>query len=267
MKRLHQVSSTVYDDSFFEKVYGKDNNTINLEGHYSKEYYNEIVNLIKVPSMRKVVDYGCGNGTLSFMLSSKYNCRVIGFDYSDSAIKICKRRLKTAEEPLKSRVEFFTANNDNLPALRDVFAVYFCDVIEHMYNHEITLAINTIKTWSKKKTRIVIHTDNDVYLNLVRPWINLSYWITGKKTLNQLKVDKKEEDRVHINLTNPVKLTKLMTKLGVRHIKTSYPSITNSKISKQLGPLGRSKTLVSFVKVTLNLFTFLSPSFFAIYEV
>jgi 2-polyprenyl-3-methyl-5-hydroxy-6-metoxy-1,4-benzoquinol methylase len=263
---MKQVESTVYDKDFFKRVYGTDNQSFDFSSGVSKDYYKEMVDLVKLRKSDTVVDYGCGNGNLSFLLWKKYHCKIIAFDYSKDAIEICNARLKQFKKKYpKININFFVANNTNLPQLSGIRVVYFCDVVEHMYNSEIKLAISKIKSWSQRKIIMVIHTDNNYYLRLVRPIIYLFMILLGKKTVSQAISDKQEEARVHINLTNPNVLAKTFKRLEVMHIKTKYPKVTKSKIKKQLSDFGAINTIVSLCYFALNLIPFLSPSFYSVF--
>lgn len=264
---MKQVKSSVYDKDFFRRVYGADNHNFNFSSGVSKDYYKEMVDLVKLKKNDTVVDYGCGNGNLSFLLWKKYHCKIIAFDYSSDAIDICNERLRKFKKKYpQMNISFFVANNTSLPQLSRVKAVYFCDVVEHMYDKEIKLAISKIKRWSQGKIKIVIHTDNNYYLRLVRPCIYFFMILLGKKTVSQAISDKQEEDRVHVNLTNPIVLAKKLKQLKVKHLKTLYPKITKTKIKKQLSVFGEIKLIVSFCYFALNLTPFLSPSFYSVFR-
>ncbi len=264
---MKQVKSTIYDKDFFKRVYGADNHGFDFSSGVSKDYYKEMVDLVKLRKGDTVVDYGCGNGNLSFLLWKKYHCKIIAFDYSKDAIKICNTRLKQFKKSFpKIDIRFFVANNTNLPQLSKVKAVYFCDVVEHMYDSEIKMAIGKIKNWSRRKIKIVIHTDNNYYLRFVRPIIYFFMILFGKKTVSQALSDKYEEARVHVNLTNPVALSQKLKLLKVKHLKTQYPKITKNKITKQLPVFGDINIIISLCYFALNLTPFLSPSFYSVFR-
>lgn len=264
---MKQVNSKVYDKSFFNRVYGEDNNLVDFDSNVSKYYYDEMLRIKKLNKSDTVVDYGCGNGNLAFLLWKKYRCKIIAFDYSKDAIDICKTRLsKIKKKYPKIDITFLVANNNNLPKLDNIKAVYFCDVVEHMYDAEIKMAVEKIRTWSDKTIKIIIHTDNNYYLRFVRPAITTIMILLGKKTISQALVDKEEENRVHINLTNPKKLADTMHKLKVNHLRTLYPKVTLSKIKKQLSVLGHIGLIANICYKILNLTPFLSPSFYSVFR-
>ncbi len=265
--KMKQVKSTVYDKDFFKRVYGADNHSFDFSSGVSKDYYKEMVDLVKLKKSDTIVDYGCGNGNLSFLLWKKYHCKIIAFDYSKDAIDICNERLKNFKKRFPQMdISFLVANNTNLPQLTKVRAVYFCDVVEHMYDNEINLAISNIKSWSQRKIKIVIHTDNNYYLRFVRPVIVFFMILLGKKTVSQAMSDKQEESRVHINLTNPNILAKKLKQLKVKHLKTLYPKVTKAKIKKQLSVFREINPIISFCYFALNLIPFLSPSFYSVFR-
>ncbi len=79
-----------------------------------------------------VLDVGCGTGRNSIAAASEKGCRVVGFDYSASAIEQASRRLADESPPVRSRVTFITqesqkglpASNRSVALVMDIF-VYF----------------------------------------------------------------------------------------------------------------------------------------------
>ena len=215
------------------------------------------------------MDFGCGNGNLSFYLALKYHPTIIGIDYSKDAIVICNER-KTVLLNKKvnlSKISFVNRNNQSLPELNNISAIYACDVFEHMYDTEINKVLKIFKRWKgKKNIKLIVHTDNDLYLNFVRPLLDLLALITGKTTIKFLTGRNIEEKKVHVNLTNPSKLNRLMSRHGFHQNILTYPKVTTKKISQQLGPLSRFRLLVQTAFIILSVLKFLSPSFYAVYE-
>ena len=265
---MKQVSPKIYDKDFFNRVYGEDNSSFDFNSDVSKYYYKEMLQLKKLKKSDVIVDYGCGNGSLAFLLWKKYRCKIIAFDYSKDAISICRTRLiKIKKKFPKIDIKFLVANNNNLPKLANIKAVYFCDVIEHMYEDEIFQALKTIRGWAGEKgLSVIIHTDSDIYLRFVRPIINLFLIAVGRKTFKKVVAEKAEEDRVHVNLTNFMRLKKTMSKCGGKHFLTKFPQVTKAKIEKQLSGAIRIPALTSLCFKILNFTPWLSPSFYSIYR-
>lgn len=265
---MKQVNPKIYDRDFYERVYGNSNELTSTDFEKSKDYYKELVDIVSLNENSQVVDFGCGNGNLSFYIYKRFQSKVIGIDYSQDAISICMERLAV----LKKKwgvipVKFYCYNNDALPKYKNIDVVFFCDVVEHMYDDEIDKVLAVMKKWNKiGKIDIAIHTDNAIYLKYVRPCLNLLYIFLGYKSFSDIKKEKEVESLVHVNITNPMAFKNKMKKLGYEEVSFKYTGITKDKIAKQLGTLNSLPFLQSFSYIILSIFSFLSPSFFAVYR-
>lgn len=89
--------------------------------------YNIVLNQIENCMGKKILDIGCGDGALSYLLSQKEGF-VIGVDDSDEAIMFAKKKTKNIRN-----MEFIKASAYHLPFKRNCFDyVISSDVIEHL---------------------------------------------------------------------------------------------------------------------------------------
>lgn len=263
-----QVSVEKYNTNYFESLYVSPDYSKDLSWDSFGDIYKQLANMVELSPDDKVIDFGCGNGELSFCLYKKYGCEIIGIDYSKDAINIANDNLEKLKKNEKNTKLFFlNSNNDSLPNLENIDCVYFCDVLEHIYNNEILMIINKLKTWDKEKLRIVVHTDNNLFLRFVRPLIDRLFIFLNITTKRDIDKRNDWENERHINLTNPTKLKKVMSKFDFYQAKLEYPEITMEKIRKQLGNSVKIPGFKNIIFFSLNLFKFLSPSFYAVYEI
>jgi len=84
---------------------------------------------------KRILDVGCGDGVLSYLLSQK-GAFVIGVDSSDEAITFAKKKTRNIKN-----IEFIKASAYHLPFKHNYFD-YVCssDVIEHLQEPEKMLA-------------------------------------------------------------------------------------------------------------------------------
>lgn len=262
---MKQVSPKYYDQKYFKFQSSSPDYSKKLFPKNFHKKYQEIASIIKLKSKDHICDLGCGTGDLSFLLWLKSNCQITAIDYSSDAIKICRQKKKLfIKNNNYPKIIFTNKNNKSLPKLKNIKAVFLCDVIEHLYPSEIDLIINTIKEWGNPN--IIIHTDNNVYLKIYEPILNFISLLTQKTTLKELKKIKKFHKSRHVNLTNPKKLTKTMKKYGYVLNKIEYPNINKETIIKQLGSLSKFKILIKLSTKVLKLFPSLSPSFYCLYS-
>jgi SAM-dependent methyltransferase len=236
---------------------------INLD-HFSKKY-QEMGDLIRLQSSQTIVDFGCGNGDLCFYLAKKYGCRCIGIDYSPSAIKIAKDNLdKIGRHSPHLKITFYHRDNYHLPRLNHISVIYLADVVEHMYDHEIKTILQTFKQWGKDIT-IALHTDNNIYLKIIHPLILAYKWHFYRHFRSKLIRSHRQDQAMHINLTNPYQFTRKMKAWGYELISLSHPAPTLRSIHGQLG--GRLPyPLTKIIAIALKRLPFLSPSFYALYR-
>ncbi len=263
---MKQVNPKYYDQKYFEFQSVSPDFTKKLGPSNFHKKYQEIASLIPLAPSDHICDFGCGNGDLSFLLSLKYNCRISSIDYSPDAIKICQSNLSLFQKKTYSQpnIKFYNRDNQHLPSLKKIKAVYFCDVFEHLYPSEIKLIIKSVAKWGDPE--IIVHTDNNLYLKYIQPITNLICLLTRKITKDQLHQQKIFHQKRHVNLTNPFKLKKYMAKLGYYQTKLQYPKIDQNTILQQLGPLSKFHLLVSLSSLVLKLFPIFFPSFYSVYS-
>lgn len=96
--------------------------------HYAHEQQYQSVLRFVEPGM-KVLDAGCGEGVLAFLIVQK-GAHVTGCDISEPNIRECKR---LAKERGLSNVEFAVADSEHLPFEDDAFdLVVSSHVLEHL---------------------------------------------------------------------------------------------------------------------------------------
>ena len=74
-----------------------------------------------------VLEVGCGIGITACYLIKKYGCRVVGVDISEQMIEWSQRRAN--REGVPHRLEFRTADAQNLPFEEDLFDAVICESV------------------------------------------------------------------------------------------------------------------------------------------
>jgi len=145
--------------SFYDNYHKKNNYYYEVIGinNFTYFYTLQFLHLAvqKVPNFRKrVLDYGCGVGTLSIYLS-KFAYSVVGTDVSKRAIKIANR----AKEELKiNNVDFFVS--DSPDKIQGKYDLIICsEVIEHLVDDK--KAIHELSKLCKKGGYLVLSTPTD----------------------------------------------------------------------------------------------------------
>lgn len=101
----------------------------------------------------KVLDIGCGAGTVDFYLASKGN-RVLGFDISPKAIKACNESARIMGLDKLARFKVVNFPNQSIDDKFDL--VIFSEVIEHLKDD--TLALVKINKMLNKNGILILTT-------------------------------------------------------------------------------------------------------------
>ncbi len=119
---MHNVDDPAFQDN---RKYNY-NDTVNVE----REEYKIIASL--VPEGAKIIDLGCGNGSLIEVLINKKNVSAVGVDISDSGISECKQKgLNAVQGEIDKKLDFKD----------DEFDYAICNVTIQMVNYpEILLS-------------------------------------------------------------------------------------------------------------------------------
>ena len=128
-KSSHQVKAFYrdYRDPIFNKRY---NSTFWLRRYAHRTIYQRTLDCI-LPG-QKVLDVGCGEGTLSILMAQK-GARVTGLDISDPNIANANKRGKELAVPVK----FLISDADQLPFSDNAFdTVVSSHVLEHLPDPE-----------------------------------------------------------------------------------------------------------------------------------
>lgn len=267
---VKSVDTSKYDDQYFKERREYSAYDQLRDPNEFSHIYQKAGSMLKLEKNDKVIDLGCGSGQMAFHLYLKYGCNIAGIDYSQAAIEIGQNNLsKLSSRPeysnIRNKVEFFHSDNDHLPEFSDIKAVFWIDVVEHLYDHEIEEALEKIKKWKRKDGMyLVVHTDNNNYQRFVRPVINFLAVIFGKTSLRELRKNKEHEMERHINLTTAYKFRKKLSANGFKVLKISYPPMEIGIIKAHLGGLGKIGIIVHSIYYLGKIFYFLRPSFYLV---
>ena len=98
--------------------------------------YNMVLNQIGNCKGEKILDIGCGDGALTYLLACRTKAQVIGIDISNEAISFARKKTGHIRN-----IEFLTASAYHLPFdNKSIDYVISSDVIEHLVKPQILLA-------------------------------------------------------------------------------------------------------------------------------
>lgn len=261
---MKQVSTKKYDASYYENNYFFDyNKKVRLEDY--GDVPKRMSDMLPLKKTDNIIDFGCGVGSLIFYLSLKYKCNAIGIDYSKDAINVCQNNKKKFFQNNKSdrkKITFLNKSIVELPLFKNIKAVYLQDVIEHLYDEEIYKMLEKFKTWNNNGIYLILHTDNNLYLQYVRPIEDFINLFLHKTTKKEIKRRNKYEVERHINLMTVNHVKRKLLKQGFVTEKVEYSTISYEKIQAQLKKTWQIKPLLQIIYYSAKLLFFLRPSFY-----
>jgi len=113
-----------------------------------------LIERIAMPAKHeRVLDAGCGSGTISYFLSS-YAGDVIGIDSNPSAIDYARETFKAPN------LQFRLGQFDNLKSDKPFDKIYCIEVIEHLYEQQVADVLNLFSKLTNPGGHLFLTTPN-----------------------------------------------------------------------------------------------------------
>lgn len=159
-KKTRQISidKQYYDESaYYEHI----NLDTDLNTPFQKYRISKILQLYTPSKNERVVDLGCGWGTVCFTVAPL--CReVTGVDVSKKSIELCNKRLAKSQH---SNIKLVCADAENTGLESQSYDVIIsADLFEHMYPDSFEKALDECKRVLKKGGQLAIWTPNAGHL-------------------------------------------------------------------------------------------------------
>jgi ubiquinone/menaquinone biosynthesis C-methylase UbiE len=101
-----------------------------FDGKFTAKFKQAMLEMCHVTDGDKVLDVGCGNGSLIYGIGQKAEIKAFGVDISPNMIEICKRQYRN--------ISFQTSNGEKLPFDDSNFDLLtICCVLHHLNNPQI----------------------------------------------------------------------------------------------------------------------------------
>lgn len=103
----------------------------------------------------KILDFGCGNGTLLFMCALKGTKDHIGMDISDKGIENAEKR---KEQMNVGNFSFICGGIDKLSEINtaEIDAVILSNIIDNLYPADATLLLNEVNRILKENGKVLV---------------------------------------------------------------------------------------------------------------
>lgn len=178
MQTTEAENKAIYSQFHDEIIAKRFESPFALRKYMHRRQYNSIVELI--PDGATVLDAGCGEGVLCFMLAQK-GCKVTGVDLSEPNIQACNNY--AAQYNLTDSIIFLVGDVENLPVEDKSFDyVISSHVLEHLPN--FIQGVRELNRAAKVQVIAAIPTA----LNMCS-WVQLGrdrYWTFSRHTIYAL---------------------------------------------------------------------------------
>ena len=136
-----------YWSSVSVRLHGGKSSEVNL--NYEK-YASKLINFIGISRPRRILDVGCGDGTLSFLISKYYTCPVDGIEFSPALAEIYRSKNIGSCYQFKASETWESVSN-----VYDI--VYLHGVIQYLtYSEILRLADNCFSCLASNSHSILI---------------------------------------------------------------------------------------------------------------
>lgn len=209
----------------------------NFNGHLSQAWTNRHLELdkelrtLESKSNAKIMDLGCGTGSVSLYIAGKLGCRgeVIGIDINEDRLLCARERLKILENEIGSKLNC-TFKKENVLSLNrgEKFdLVYLEETLHHMEPRcEIVRKISDLI----KNDGVLIVSEANAYNPLMQLHL---FTKRGFKTIRN-KIDQNGQTFLYgvERIMTPKRVTKLFGENGL-HVKSlRYLRVASSKLGK-----------------------------------
>lgn len=150
-----RIGPEYYDGSdYFE---GASKHLKNLRSPFQRYRTEKVLEIYRPGKEARVLDLGCGWGTVSFALAPMVSS-VVGVDFSAKSVELCRRG---AEDLGLDNVDFVRGDAAETGLPEETFdIVYAVDLVEHLYPDQTLEVLDECARVLKRGGRLVIWTPN-----------------------------------------------------------------------------------------------------------
>ena len=117
----------------------------------------------------KILDFGCGNGTMLFLCAINGTKLNIGIDLSEKAIEVAEKR---AEQMTQGEFDFSQGGIDKLKNIDDseVEAVILSNIIDNLYPDDAEVLMNEVERVLKENGKVLVKVNPYVTTEQISEW-------------------------------------------------------------------------------------------------
>jgi 2-polyprenyl-3-methyl-5-hydroxy-6-metoxy-1,4-benzoquinol methylase len=175
------------DPTFYSKEYylsscaGSD--VFTFGGDSPHLLYSYIFSKMKIEVKGKsILDLGCGRGELCIASMRRGASRVVGVDFSKDAVDLAKEHFNRCEDIIAKDVKFLQKNALELSLNQQFDIIFLTDIVEHLYDDQISILLKKVKEHLSPNGMVVIHTmPTKEFIIFGQIFKSIFYFVKGKK--------------------------------------------------------------------------------------
>lgn len=147
----------IYDHRYFKRMRAGEN----LSKADNDRFFEGFVKLAAIQGPQStILDIGCGRGDLLAYFAESGVKNVFGCDFSPAAVELTRERLAPllGESITQKNILLGSATDRNLFAEGTFDRIFLTDVVEHLPQRDLTLALANIRHWLRPDGMAIIHT-------------------------------------------------------------------------------------------------------------
>lgn len=203
------VNHSEYDANWIKSAWGDSGEKfIENEGEIIRPRIKRALDIAQLAPGMHILDVGCGRGEVVFYCA-RMGCRATGVDYSKDVVSIATKALQKMESHVSSRIAFHLGDINEIEMEPESFdRIFLLDIVEHLYDWQLSSLYKTLYRLLKQNGYLVIHT-------LPNRWV-FTFYAFIRFFLPWLEEDPRGEfeKKIHVNEQTCVSLRKLLDECG-----------------------------------------------------
>jgi 2-polyprenyl-3-methyl-5-hydroxy-6-metoxy-1,4-benzoquinol methylase len=204
-QQIKNIDNSEYGNDWIESAWGEsvDEFTRNPGAHI-RPRVQRAIELAELDPEMSILDVGCGRGEVIFHCA-KLGCNAVGIDFSPHVIDIAETARKNLDQDSSVRAKFIRGDVNNLDFAEKSFdRIFMLDLVEHLYDSQLTELYQAARKMLKDDGLLIIHT-------LPNRWIYTTYSV-ARIFLPWLDKDPRNEyeKKIHINEQSCISVNQLL---------------------------------------------------------
>jgi 2-polyprenyl-3-methyl-5-hydroxy-6-metoxy-1,4-benzoquinol methylase len=204
-RQSKNIDDSVYDNDWIQSAWGESTDEfIKNPGANIRPRVQRSIDLAELKPGMTILDVGCGRGEVVFHCA-RLGCNATGIDFSQQVLDVAEQAHKNLDMSYSGRAKFIRGDVNKVDFPEKSFdRIFMLDLVEHLYDPQLTELYQTSRKLLKDDGLLIIHT-------LPNRWIYKTYSV-ARIILPWLDKDPRNEyeKKIHINEQSCVSVKQLL---------------------------------------------------------